>query len=574
MSPRRRRSRPGWWRCRTWDRGLGAIQNAADPNGLTSTVSYDGLGRLTSVTPPAVAGCPADSIPTTRIAYHLTTDPVAQPLSRVVSTTELDCTALGADTLVSVAYVDGLGRARAALATNGSGSAWVRSGIATLDKKGSTRRTYQADFSDVSETDYRAVVALPADIPYTVSRYDAFGRGRGVIAEDGSVVWTSYHSLSTDVCDPLDNDPSSEHYRTCTTASADGHGRTIDQVLRNRDPDTGGDEVYRLWTYYRADNAVTTLVRTQTGPGVDRPLTPPGTTMGRVLRTFTYDSVGRRISSDDPDTDNPEDASEATNSWRYLFNRVGDLVAVRDPRGCGQNFLYDIGGRLAGEQYVGCIEAQSSASEGPALTVSGLVGLDYDATPLALDVAYHYDRYDVAPTGWLPTSGPDAVPTGASGVLGRATGVTDRGQRSAIAYDNRGNVIWTTRQLAVISTELALPTTTYADGRPRAEESGAAPSGTVEYDEAHSYTRTATFDHASRPTSMALPPDPDFDGEPPLVTATLEYNARGLPAEATAFIGTDAHPIVAAIEYLRDGLVASVTYGDDDDGTGAGMRRR
>ncbi|MCA9610172.1 MAG: hypothetical protein KC619_31465, partial [Myxococcales bacterium] len=406
----------------TWDRGLGAIQTATDPNGLVSTVTYDGLGRLTSVTPPSVAGCPSPSIPTTRIDYHLTADPVAQPLSRVVSTTELDCTALGADTLVSVAYVDGLGRARAALATNGIGSAWVRSGIATLDRKGSTRRTYQADFSDAAETDYGDVVALPADIPYTVSRYDAFGRARGVVAEDGSVVWTSYHSLSTDVCDPLDNDPSSEHYRTCTTASTDGHGRTIDQVLRNRDPDTGGDEVYRLWTYYRADNAVTALVRTQTIPGAARPDAPGTAGTGYVVRTFTYDSVGRRISSDDPDTDNPDDSSEATNSWRYLFNRVGDLVAVRDPRGCGQNFLYDLGGRLAGEQYVGCVEAQSSASEGPALTVSGLVGLDYDATPLALDVAYHYDRYDVAPTGWLPTSGPDAVPGGASGVLGRATG--------------------------------------------------------------------------------------------------------------------------------------------------------
>ncbi|MCA9610171.1 MAG: hypothetical protein KC619_31460, partial [Myxococcales bacterium] len=129
-------------------------------------------------------------------------------------------------------------------------------------------------------------------------------------------------------------------------------------------------------------------------------------------------------------------------------------------------------------------------------------------------------------------------------------------------------VIWTTRQLAVISAELGLPATTYADGRPRAEESGVAPSGTVEYDEAHPYTRTATFDHGSRPTSMALPPDPDFDGEPPLVTGTLTYNTRGLPASATAHIGTDVHPIVAEIEYLRDGLVGSITYGDNDDGTG------
>src|SRR5690606_39695152 len=84
-----------------------------------------------------------------------------------------------------------------------------------------------------------------------------------------------------------------------------------------------------------------------------------------VLRTFAYDSAGRRLSSDDPDTDDLTNGSQASNSWRYLFNRVGDLVAVRDPRGCGQNFFYDFGGRLVGEQYVSCPEAQSALAEWP-----------------------------------------------------------------------------------------------------------------------------------------------------------------------------------------------------------------
>ena len=63
------------------------------------------------------------------------------------------------------------------------------------------------------------------------------------------------------------NDPSSEHYRTCTTARTDGHGRVVDQVLRNRHPGTGAPETYRLWSDYRADNAVVRLVRAQSsGP--------------------------------------------------------------------------------------------------------------------------------------------------------------------------------------------------------------------------------------------------------------------------------------------------------------------
>ncbi|MBN4049561.1 hypothetical protein JYT86_00725, partial [bacterium AH-315-N03] len=545
----------------TWDRGLGAILTATDPNSLTSTVTYDGLGRLTSVTPPNVGRCTGSSVPTTRIAYELTTDPARQPISRVVSTTELSCTGIGANTLESIAFVDGLGRARAALATGDDTHAWVRSGIVTLDKKGSARRTYQADFFDGSDTDFAAAVALPPAIPYAVIRYDAFGRTRGVIAEDGSVSWTSFHSLSTDVCDPNDNNPASEHYRTCTTARSDGHGRTIDQVLRNRQPDSGVSEQYRLFSYYRADNAVVALARANTTAGRPETFGPGVLTVPHVLRTFTYDSVGRRLSSNDPDTDDPGDSDVRTRSWRYLFNRVGDLAAVRDPRGCGQNFFYDLGGRMAGEQYVGCIEAQPHDAEAPPSDndVGNLISQDVLGANVALDSVYYYDEYPV----WLPLPGDaDAVPTDASGVLGRATGVTDRGQRAALAYDDRGNVIWTTRQIALIPRELGLFGMA-SDSDPPDQLERPGPRGTVDYDERHTYTRTAEFDHASRPVSTVLPSDPDFaGGSALLVEGLLSYNRRGLPRAASARIDGTLYPIVTGIAYLRDALVGSITYGD------------
>ncbi|HHH31349.1 MAG TPA: hypothetical protein ENK57_23795, partial [Polyangiaceae bacterium] len=243
-----------------WDRGLGAIVSVTDPNGLTSRVTQDGLGRLTSVTPPAVAGCSGEHV-ATHIRYELTPDADRQPLSRVISTTELACDGtLGqaGDTLVSIAYVDGLGRARASLSTNdttGGGPAWVRGGLATLDKKGTVRRSYQPDFFSGSDTDLRAVLALPTDIPYVWARYDAFGRQRASVAEDGAETWTSSHSHSSDVCDPLDLDPSSPHYQTCTTTIVDGFGRTIDQILRNNTPGVG-IELYHLWSYYRVDGAL------------------------------------------------------------------------------------------------------------------------------------------------------------------------------------------------------------------------------------------------------------------------------------------------------------------------------
>ncbi|MCZ7678213.1 MAG: hypothetical protein M5U28_05350 [Sandaracinaceae bacterium] len=274
-----------------WDRGLGALVRAEDPNELETVVTYDGLGRLTSSTPPAVAGCSAGHV-ATHIRYELTTSPASQPLSRVITTTELACDGtLGesGDTLVSIAYVDGLGRMRATLATGDEDNAWVRSGITTLDKKGTVRRTYQTDFYDLSDTAFASVVALSPSTPYTVNRHDAFGRVMGVHAEDGSVTWTSFHALSTDVCDPLDNDPGSVHYQTCTTVRTDGHGRVIDQVLRNRDPDTLDLVQYRLWTYYRADGAVLALVRAESDGA--RPASwTSGLPSRHVVRTFTYDT--------------------------------------------------------------------------------------------------------------------------------------------------------------------------------------------------------------------------------------------------------------------------------------------
>ena len=168
------------------------------------------------MTPPAAAalGCTGNDV-ATHIRYELTTDPGRQPMSRVISTTELTCAGGSGETLVSIAYVDGLGRARAALSTNdtsGGGPAWVRSGLSTLDKKGSVRESYQADFYSGSETDFSTVVALPpAAIPHVAARYDAFGRQLVATAEDGSETRTSYHSHSSDVYDPLDLVPGGDH---------------------------------------------------------------------------------------------------------------------------------------------------------------------------------------------------------------------------------------------------------------------------------------------------------------------------------------------------------------------------
>src|SRR5690606_6664968 len=142
-------------------------------------------------------GCSGTN-PGTRIFYEITPDPSAQPISRVVTRTELDCDGSFGNELVGIAYVDGLGATRATLSPGDDTHAWVKTGITLRDKKGTVRRAYQEAFYDGSDTDFASVLALP-DMPYAVGRYDAFGRLRGIHAEDGSVMWLSYHALSADV---------------------------------------------------------------------------------------------------------------------------------------------------------------------------------------------------------------------------------------------------------------------------------------------------------------------------------------------------------------------------------------
>lgn len=567
-----------------WDRGLGVLTAATDPNDLDTSVTYDGLGRMTSVTPPAADGC-SSARPTTRIQYELTSSPASQPVSRVISTTQLACTgSLDSNTLRSIGYVDGLGRVRATLATAGAEEgAWVRGGLARLDRKGAVREAWQSDFFDGAETSFASVLATPSEsFPHTRSVYDAFGRVRVAYAEDGSLTSTSFHALSTDVCDPLDNDPSSMHFHTCTTARTDGHGRLIDQVLRNRQPGSSVTEYHRLWTYYRNDGAVLTLVRAQENAETVRPerAAALGGTFPHVHRDFIYDSVGRRIGSDDPDTDDRTPGAPASSrTWRYLFSRAGDLTAVRDPRGCGQNFYYDLGGRLLGEQYVGCSTAshEYQPSEDPSAVdedneIVNAVGMTANTMgSRVVDVRYFYDEEP----SWVASATIDSAspqPIGAP-LRGRATGVIDRAQRAAVSYDDRGNAIWTARQVAVIAAAPSIDTSSLGSGALPTFTEPTVSASTVLYDEAHTYVRTAQFDHAGRPTSMALPRDPDWDEDgltnAPLVQGKLTYNARGLPATAELIVGDD-DPIhvVRAIHYLRDGLVDLIQYGNQAPSVG------
>ncbi|MFO0020813.1 MAG: hypothetical protein ACK6DV_00435, partial [Deltaproteobacteria bacterium] len=116
----------------------------------------------------------------------------------------------------------------------------------------------------------------------------------------------------------------------------------------------------------------------------------------------------------------------------------------------------------------------------------------------------------------------------AAGTLGRATGVEDRGQRSIVAYDERGNAIWTARQMAIIPTASGLATAPGSGNYPDVTET--APFGAdVTYDTAHRYEQSSEYDYANRGRRLLLPIDPDFGGAGiagPEVRGELRLDAR------------------------------------------------
>ena len=175
---------------------------------------------------------------------------------------------------------------------------------------------------------------------------------------------------------------------TCSIARVDGHGRVRDQVLHQWTPERG-DEYHRLNTLYTPTGLPLMVARGETSTPDGDPISSGGYINGRLLlRMFMYDSAGRRVLTSDPDSDSRNPSTPYTDRlWRYLYNEVGDLAAVRDPRGCGQNFYYDHAGRLIAEDYVGCGEALACRGHlgHDAVLPAGAIGMDENvgvATPI------------------------------------------------------------------------------------------------------------------------------------------------------------------------------------------------
>jgi RHS repeat-associated protein len=166
---------------------LGLPVSETDPNGATTSVTYDSFGRFTGLTKPG------DATPTLTVAYQ--TSPFVVTLNQVIDATH---------TFTVTRYYDGLGRQ---YQTN-TNSILVNS---TFDAYG--RALTQSTPHTGGETYYN-----------TVTTYDALGRPVDMTAPDGVVTHTEYNGLTTTVSTKVSGVVFDNHV---TTTSTDILGRTL-----------------------------------------------------------------------------------------------------------------------------------------------------------------------------------------------------------------------------------------------------------------------------------------------------------------------------------------------------------
>jgi RHS repeat-associated protein len=227
----------------TYNYSLGLPVSETDPNGATTSVTYDSFGRSPALASGAsVTGLtkPGDATPTLTVSYQ--TSPFVVTLNQVIDATH---------TFTVTRYYDGLGRQ---YQTNTNG-VLVNSTFNAFGKP-----LTQSTPHSGSETVY-----------YTTTAYDALGRPDLITAPDGTQTDYIYNGLTTTVSTKINGSVFNGH--TMTTFN-DIWGRTK-------------------------------LITPPTGPTVSFNYDPLGNltsaTRGGVTTTLTYDNAGRKKTMTDPD---------------------------------------------------------------------------------------------------------------------------------------------------------------------------------------------------------------------------------------------------------------------------------
>lgn len=293
-----------------------ADDKAVDANGLTTSYSYDGLGRVRKVWLPSEQSTP--TIPSYEFSYRITFTGTGQPTKpTVVTSKQLQSVSGGTpQVLTSYTYLDGQGRTREVQAPSPSGTGRTVT-VTGYDDRGLTSGTSAPMWNATAPGDNPDLLLNPATstIPsWTEKQYDALER------ETTSTLYGA------------------GQVKTQTRTENFGNGTIVT-------PPAGG----RMGTWLDGHDQVTQIQQNvpagTSAPQAGLPTTTYGYTPGGDLKsvtdpagnviTYTYDWLGHRRTAADP---NAGDSSST-------YDAVGRLKSHTDAEGQKVTYTYDRLGR-------------------------------------------------------------------------------------------------------------------------------------------------------------------------------------------------------------------------------------
>ncbi|ANY84032.1 hypothetical protein BB934_37865 (plasmid) [Microvirga ossetica] len=471
-----------------FDRGLGQITYTSDPSGASQTRVYDSFGRLAEVHLPRRDGSFGATELALRLSHH-----EKSPLSFVRIERWIDTDHF----IASYEIFNGLGEhilGYDQADVDADGSPWIQRDWTERDSAGriNTQVRPKSFFGDpftVADT----APPLSAMFGRMWTEYDDFGRPLERYSDQTLLARFAYRPLEVEARDAEQVITGGPHGNAFAKIAFDGHGRVAETSS------TGNGDVIIAEADYLGTGEPRSLKRRHAN-GSDT-----------YTRTLQWDSFGRLVENDEPNTARTEGSTRR--NWKYVYDDAGRLVGTSDARGCGSNLYYDGLSRLIAEDYSPC-EASHAPYTAPNL-----------ATGTGTEAFFRYDDYEPGQIAPSPSFNDRAELA-----LGRLASIQDRGSHTRLNYDARGAPRLITRRIA-------------KPGSPAAELANryATPW----------FSQSFQFDRGNRLRARETTPSLDFK-------ETFDYSERGL----LRTIGSSDGLLISELSYLPNGAVDYYYYGD------------
>ena len=284
-----------------YDYGLGLPTSVTDANNAVTSATYDGFGRLKTIT------APGDGSPTLQVTYYDTRIPFQVDLTQRVD---------GSASIRLSRFYDGAGQQIQTQTVGAMVNGVQKNVVADSLFNSLGQINKQTVPYAVTYNATPAFVSQSFSQPTTQTGYDNFERPATVTAPNGNQAQTSYTDLTSTVTDPKGS---------ATTTTLDVWGRTT-----RLQPPTGPTVSYQ----YDVLNRLTDTTRA-----------------GNVTH-IVYDNAGRKTQMSDPDM----------GTWNYQYDAMGNLTVQNDARNCQLSMGYDKLNRLTSKASSGSCGTQISTT--------------------------------------------------------------------------------------------------------------------------------------------------------------------------------------------------------------------